>query len=146
MSNPIKIDYEDYKNNYKENKHVFLVGNLTKPTKYPFIRDSRVEFIVCSYKTGDHGDFHWHEDLDEYEIVIEGTIGYHYACSDVKEWFRKGDFSFIPAGVCVKRLVNEPARTIAVKVPSNSSKTFCNQCNRICHNRLFPYDASAEGG
>ena len=92
------------------------------------MKDKRVEFILCRYSKGDHGDYHWHPDVDEYEIVIEGKIGYKDALTGETVWFEKGDFSYIPAGLCVRRIVVEKSITVAIKVPSKDDKVTCNVC------------------
>lgn len=120
-------------------KHVFLVGDLQKPTPHPFIREQRVELIVCSYQPNDNGQFHWHPRVTEYEWVVEGEIGYFEVATEQTHWFTAGDLIVIPNGVCVRRLVREVARTIALKIPSLDEKIHCAQCNRTCSWRVYPY-------
>ena len=118
---------------------MFLVGDLKKSCDHPFVRDKRFEFIICSYKSGDHGKFHWHSEVDEFEIVTEGRIGYYFVESGRTDWYSTGDLSYIPAGCCVKRIVNESARTIAIKIPSSAEKVHCRICDRNCSHRVEAY-------
>jgi len=121
-------------------KHVFLVGNLAHPSEHPFIREERLEMILCFYGAGDDGLPHWHRDVTEYEIVVEGTIGYLDISTGETQWFSVGDLSVVPAGRCVKRLVPQPARTVAVKVPSRpGDKVHCQHCQQECTARLKAY-------
>lgn len=124
---------------FAELKHLFLTGDLQHPNPHPFIHDRRVECIMCFYESGDNGVPHWHSTITEYEAVLEGEIGYRESLTGELTWFRAGDFSAIAAGVCVKRIVREPARTFAVKVPSGSERVVCAQCPRECPSRVSPF-------
>ena len=106
----VRIGGAEYAGALPADRHVFLVGNLQQPTTYPFIRDERVEVVLVSYRAGDDGRYHWHPDVTEYELVVEGEIGYFEVASGVTHWFGAGDFVAIPAGACVKRMVRAPAR------------------------------------
>jgi len=134
-----RIDYSEYADLLSAIKHVYLVGDLQEPTPHPFMRDDRVEFVLCCYKAGDDGEYHWHPHVTEYEIVVEGEIGYFEVATGQLHWFHGGDVCIIPAGVCVKRLVLQPARTVAVKVPSRNDKVYCAACPRECSCRVTPY-------
>ncbi|MBM4134684.1 MAG: hypothetical protein FJ245_13075 [Nitrospira sp.] len=136
-----RIDYGEYAGSLPVLKHVYLVGDLQRSVPHPFVRDGRAEFAVCQYEAGDDGEFHWHRQLSEYEIVTEGKIGYIEAASGRIHWFHAGDVSIIPAGVCVKRLVRQPARTVVMKVPSANDKVHCGSCPRECRSRVHPYEA-----
>src|ERR1700752_2605433 len=125
----------------ERDKHVFLVGDLKLPTDYPFFRDDRAELIVCAYQAGDDGRFHWHREVTEYEIVLEGEIGYLQAATGETTWLRAGHVSCVPAGVCVQRRVREPARARAVKCPSRAQKVHCASCDRECRYRQERYTA-----
>ncbi len=120
-------------------KHVFLVGNLQRPSDTPFFRDERVEWIVCRYDADDDGQPHWHDVVTEYEMVTDGTVGYLEIATDTIHWFRAGDFFTIPRGVCVKRLVPDRATSIVIKIPSRSDKVHCDSCERVCLHRLEPF-------
>src|SRR5439155_462305 len=113
----VRIGGAEYAGALPADRHVFLVGNLQQPTTYPFIRDERVEVVLVSYRAGDDGRYHWHPDVTEYELVVEGEIGYFEVASGVTHWFAAGDFVAITAGACVKRMVRAPARGVTVKVP-----------------------------
>jgi len=117
-------------------KHVFLVGDLRKPTSYPFIAERRLELAICAYEAGDDGLPHWHESVTEYEVVVAGRIGYLDVAADVVVGAEPGDFLSVPAGVCVRRLVPERSSTVAVKVPSSAQKTHCEACPRECRHRI----------
>jgi hypothetical protein len=120
-------------------KHVFLVGNLQRPSPHPFFRRADVEVILCEYQTGDHGMPHWHRETDEIEFVIEGRVGYHEIATDTTWCFGSGDLHSIPRGTCVRRIAREPARTLALKLPSRAERVHCRECARICRYRLEPY-------
>lgn len=112
----VRIDRAEYASVLSSLKHLFLVGNLRSPTPHPFILDERIEVILCSYKPGDDSPYYWHRAVPEYEIVIDGKIGYFEVETGTIHWFQAGVFCAIPAGVCVKRLVREPVFTVAIKV------------------------------
>jgi len=133
-----RIGAEEYAS-FKGLQHLYLVGDLKKPNEYPFFRDQRVEMIVCYYSPGDDGAHHWHSKVTEYEIILEGMVGYLEAASGIILWFHPGDCSVVPAGVCVKRLIPERARTVAIKVPSSAEKIQCRACSRDCPSRQQPY-------
>ncbi len=124
---------------FEDQKHLFLVGDLQRPNPHPFIRDTRMEWILCFYEPGDNGIPHWHRDITEYETVIEGQIGYFEAATGETNWLQAGDFTVVPAGVCVTRIVRERTRTIAVKVPSSAERVVCSGCPRECQWRISPY-------
>jgi mannose-6-phosphate isomerase-like protein (cupin superfamily) len=124
---------------FENQKHLFLTGDLQQPNSHPFFRDARIECILCFYQPGDNGAFHWHNELTEYETVLEGEIGYFEVATGETNWFREGDFIVIPPGVCVKRVVRERARTLAMKVPSSAERTTCSCCERECAWRISPY-------
>ena len=127
-----RIAHAEYADALPELKHVFLVGDLHRPTPHPFIRDGRVELILVAYQPGDDGRFHWHPAATEYEIVVEGEIGYLEVATGVTHWFVAGDLVAIAAGACVRRLVRRPARGVTLKVPSSAEKVHCRSCAREC--------------
>ena len=137
----VRIGSDEYAGALPADKHVFLVGDLQRPTSYPFIRDQRVEVVVVSYEPGDDGRYHWHPDVTEYELVVEGEIGYFEVASGTTHWFVAGDFIAIPPGVCVRRVVRTRARGVTVKVPSVSAKIHCEACSRECAWRTAPFAA-----
>lgn len=128
-----------YWDHLPELKHVFLTGNLRLPTPYPFVRDDRLEILVCKYETGDVGLHHWHDAVTEYEWVVEGELGYFDVAKNETYWFNQGDLVIIPPRVCVRRLLRRHAITIAIKVPSLSEKVHCPECDRECSHRTHPY-------
>lgn len=135
---PLKIARADY-DGIKQ-KHLFLAGDLRHPCAHPFFRDARFEMILCEYAAGDDGVFHWHEAVTEYEIILDGRIGYIDAASEKTHWYDRGDVSVIPPGVCVRRLVPSAARTLALKLPSSAQKTQCRKCPRQqCPSRSESY-------
>lgn len=119
--------------------HLFFTGDLRQPNPIPFVRDSRAEFIACTYSPGDDGRYHWHAQVTEYELILEGRVGYAEAASGTLHWFGAGDFLSIPPGVCVQRRVPGRARTVAVKIPSTPEKVHCPDCPRECAARVEPY-------
>jgi hypothetical protein len=129
---------------FANQKHVFLAGDLKRPNRNPFIRETRLEWIFCFYDAGDNGVPHWHREVTEYESVLEGEIGYFEAATGDTTWLRGGDFTTVPAGVCVKRIVRESARTVAAKVPSLSERVVCADCPRACSARIAPYMGHAK--
>ncbi len=136
-----RIGREEYAP-FADQQHLFLVGDLRKPNPHPFVRDARLELIVCFYEPGDDGAYHWHRDVTEYEVITEGTLGYFEAASGEIRWFGPGDCCVIAPGTCVRRLVREPVRTVAIKVPSSSEKVHCAGCPRDCRWRVAPYSGS----
>lgn len=133
----VRIDRAEYAGVAGE-RHVFLVGDLKRPTAAPFVRDRRVEVVVMRYAPGDDGQYHWHPDATEYQLVVEGEIGYVEVPVGTTHWFGPGDFVAIPAGQCVKRVVRGPAWGLTVKVPSSDAKIHCDGCSRDCLLRVAP--------
>lgn len=133
------IRREEYEKSLPVIKHVFLVGDLHNPSPHPYLPDSRVEMVICQYEPGDDGLFHWHASVTEYEVIVEGEIGYRDAATGEITWLRKGDLIAVPTGYCVQRVVKTSAKTIALKVPSLAEKTHCDQCERECISRVAPY-------
>ena len=119
-------------------QHLFLVGNLQRENPHVFVRDSRVELIVCLYNPGDDGLPHWHRAVTEYEFVLEGEIGYLDVATGEIQWFGPGDLRILTPGTCAQRIIRRPTRTIAVKVPSSDDKIHCQECPRACAMRLAP--------
>jgi hypothetical protein len=138
-----KIAEAEYGSTFGSLQHVFLVGNLQRPCPHPFFRDARLEVIVCQYEAGDHGQFHWHPEVTEYEYVLEGSLVYREAATGHTTVFRAGDLATVPAKVCVERIVEQPCRTLAVKVPSNDVKLYCRDCARVCAQRVEPFKETA---
>lgn len=141
----ISIGKDEYVAHFAELKHVFLVGDLQKSCPHPFVRDERVEIIVCSYLPGDDGLRHWHQTVTEYELVLEGEIGVFEIATGETRWFAAGDFIVVPAGQCVQRIVRQATKTVAVKAPSSNEKIHCDECPRECAWRVEPYVESNEG-
>jgi hypothetical protein len=117
-------------------KHLFLVGDLQRDNPHPFVRDARLEVIACFYQPGDNGRPHWHRDVTEYEMVIEGEVGHFDVVTGETHWFGPGDLRILPPGVCTRRILRVPTRTLAIKVPSSSEKVHCAECSRECESRL----------
>jgi quercetin dioxygenase-like cupin family protein len=134
-----RIGHAEYADALPELKHVFLVGDLRRPTPHPFIRDKRVELVIVGYEAGDEGRYHWHPDVTEYELVVEGEIGYFEVATGETHWFPAGDLVAIPAGACVRRLVRRRARGVTLKVPSSAGKVHCDGCDRQCRWRVEPF-------
>lgn len=133
-----RIDHGEYAGAAPLLKHIFLTGDLRQATPHPFVRDERIEVVLCYYEPGDDGIYHWHPQITEYEMVIEGEVGYFEVGKGNTHWFQAGDFCIIPAGVCVKRIVRRSTRTVAVKVPSVNEKVCCSSCRRECTWRVAP--------
>ncbi len=129
------IEAAEYQPDFDRLQHLFLVGDLQLPCPHPFFRDPRLEVIACQYAPGDHGRFHWHSAITEYEMVLEGSVTYVEAATGQARIYKTGDFATVPAGVCVKRLIDEPCRTLAIKVPSGNEKIHCRECDRVCARR-----------
>ena len=138
-----KIAEAEYQLAFESLQHVFLVGNLQRPCPHPFFRDRRVEMIVCRYEAGDHGQFHWHPEVTEYEFIWEGSLAYREAATGATTIFRAGDLATVPAEVCVERIVAEHCCTLAIKIPSNDGKVHCRGCERVCASRVEPFQEIA---
>jgi mannose-6-phosphate isomerase-like protein (cupin superfamily) len=134
------IEAAEYQPYFDRMQHLFLVGDLQLPCPHPFFRDARVEVIACQYAAGGHGRFHWHPAITEYEMVLEGQVSYVDAATGQARIYRAGDFATVPAGVCVKRLIDEPCRTLAIKVPSGNEKIHCRECARECEQRVESFE------
>jgi quercetin dioxygenase-like cupin family protein len=120
-------------------QHLFLVGDLKRPNPHPFVRDPRLELILCYYQPGDDGLHHWHREVTEYELVLEGEVGHFEVATGETHWFEPGDVSILPPGVCVQRRIRSAARTVAIKVPSRAEKVHCADCSRECASRVAPF-------
>ena len=133
-----RIGREEYEP-FADLRHLFVVGDLKRPNPHPFVRDPRLELILCFYQPGDDGLPHWHREVTEYEVVIEGEVGHLDTATGETHWFGPGDVRVLPPGVCVQRLVRKRTRTVAIKVPSSAEKVHCAQCPRECARRVEPY-------
>ena len=133
------IRRDDYEAVREGMKHLFLVGDLRRDPPHPFVRDPRLEVILTRYGAGDDGEFHWHPEVTEYEMVLDGEIGTLDAASGETCWNTAGDLIVVPAGVCVRRLVRRSVRTLALKVPSDARKVHCDRCDRTCARRVAPF-------
>lgn len=121
-------------------RHAHLVGDLRRPAPHPFFRDEQVELIATCYQAGDDGIFHWHRHVTEYEMLLEGRIGYLDATSGAITWMAPGDLHRVVQGRCVRRLVPMSSRTLAVKAPSvGDDKVHCPDCDRPCPRRTLPF-------
>lgn len=116
-------------------KHLFLAGDLQRPVPHPFFRRTDVELVWCEYQPGDDGVPHWHEHVDEIEIVLAGRVGYRDIATNELMWFEEGDVLNVPRGLCVERVVRAASRTLAVKLPSRAEKVECRACARECAQR-----------
>jgi mannose-6-phosphate isomerase-like protein (cupin superfamily) len=134
-----KIAEVEYGSCFGALQHIFLVGNLQRPCPHPFFRDQRLEVAACQYQSGDHGQFHWHPEVTEYEYVLEGSLAYREAETGNITVFQAGDLATVPAKACVKRIVEGPCRTLVVKVPSHDVKIHCQDCSRECMQRTEPF-------
>ena len=137
-----KIVSTEYAPHFADLQHIFLVGDLQLPCPHPFFRDSRVEIIACRYEPGDHGMFHWHPEVTEYEYVLEGSLIYQDAVTGETQRYVAGDLRMLPAGVCARRSIEEPCRTLAMKVPSGDRKIHCRDCERRCDQRVEAFRGS----
>jgi uncharacterized cupin superfamily protein len=133
-----RIAREEYEP-FADLRHLFLVGDLKQPNPHPFVRDSRLELILAYYQPGDDGLPHWHREVTEYEVVLEGEVGYFEAETGETHWFGPGDVRIAPPGVCLQRLIRTAARTVAFKVPSSAEKVHCAECPRECASRREAY-------
>jgi len=129
----------EYAAHFAQARHLFLAGDLRLPNPHPFFRDPRVEIIACKYDAGDGGRYHWHALVTEYEFVLEGSVSYMEAATGALHRYEAGDLTLIPAGVCVRRIVDQPCRTLALKIPSSAEKIHCRECRRKCPSRQEPY-------
>jgi len=134
-----RIAEAEYQPSFESLQHFFLVGNLQRPCPHPFFPDRRLEVILCQYRAGDHGQFHWHPEVTEYEYLLEGSLAYREAETGNTTVFQAGDLATVPAGVCVERIIQQPCRTLAIKVPSNDVKIHCRDCARVCTQRVEPF-------
>lgn len=137
----LAIRRDEYAGAWKAQRHVFLVGDLRRDPPHPFVRDGRMELLLTSYGPGDDGEFHWHPEVTEYEYVIEGEIGTLEVVTGQTRWINAGGLLVVPQGICVRRMVRVPVRTLAVKVPSDVRKVRCGQCTRSCTWRTAPFGA-----
>ena len=130
------IGRQEYQSHAGPLKHLYLVGDLQRDVPHPFFRESQGEMALCTLKPGDDGKFHWHPSVTEYEYVLEGRLGYFSVADGQEHWFEAGDLVSVPSGVCVRRLVREPVRTLTMKLPSRDDKIHCAQCDRACPFRV----------
>lgn len=124
-------------------QYIFLTGDLSRSWPHPFFRDARLEILVCEYEPGDHGYFHWHAGIAEYEFVLEGSIAYLEVATGERHSFRVGDLLMVPPEICVRRPVEEPCRTLAIKLPSGEGRIQCQQCPRERHHRVREFGEAA---
>jgi hypothetical protein len=137
-SSVVRIAREEYEP-FAALQHLFVVGDLQNPNPHPFVRDARLELILCYYQPGDDGRRHWHRDVTEYEVVLEGEVGHFDIATGDTVWFGPGDVRILPPGVCVERRIRTAARTVAIKVPSTAEKVHCTECPRDCGSRIAPF-------
>jgi hypothetical protein len=138
-----RIAAEEYQEHFGSLQHIFLAGNLKLPCSHPFFREERVEVILCKYTAGQDGRFHWHPAATEYEVVLEGTLDYLEAATGKLWQFKAADLVRVPVNTCVKRVVTQPCRTLAIKVPSDDGKVHCPECRRECAARVEAFKESA---
>jgi mannose-6-phosphate isomerase-like protein (cupin superfamily) len=134
--NVVRIGREEYQDSLAGMRHLFLVGDLKRPTPAPFIRDQHLEMVYCEYQAGDVEAFHWHSVVTEYEFVIEGKLSIIEVDSSQEHILSTGDMFAIPPNACVCRAFLQPTRTMTIKVPSCSDKINCPLCERDCSFRM----------
>ena len=100
---------------------------------------AEVARLDAQYQAGHHGQFHWHPEVTEFEYLLEGSLAYREADTGNITVFQAGDLATVPAGVCVERIIQQPCRTLAIKVPSNDVKIHCRDCARMCTQRVEPF-------
>ena len=81
--------------------------------------------MLCFYRPGDDGLRHWHREVTEYEVVLEGEVGYFDVATGETYWFGPGDVRILPPACASSGASVQAARTVAIKVPSSAEKVHC---------------------
>lgn len=106
----------------EETTRLYLVGNLTRPQRFPFVRDERLEIGISNYPDFQSEPTHVHDVATEFKYMISGCTEYmDIETGEVYE-FRKGDVYIIHPGTTYAQRVKAGTRILFVKVPSINDK------------------------
>ena len=106
----------------EETTRVYLMGNLSRPQEFPFVRDERLEIGISDYAVSQSEPAHVHDVATEFQYMISGWTEYMDVDTGEVHEFKAGDVYFIHPGTKYLQRVRSGTRILFVKVPSINDK------------------------
>ncbi|MGG7058956.1 hypothetical protein ACQPUZ_11720 [Clostridium tertium] len=116
---------------FKSEQRQYLTGILKIPQVLDYIKDDKVEIGISRYKEYKYENPHYHTDVSEYHIILNGETKYVNITENKEYIFKKGDFYIIrPNTIYIQKSLDE-TEIMFIKVPGINDKTKCNITDKI---------------
>ncbi len=100
----------------------YLTGDLKLPQQLKFIKDENVEIGISRYKEYKVEMPHYHTEVAEYHIILEGETKYVNITENKEYIFKKGDFYIIrPNTIYIQKSISG-TELMFIKVPGVNDK------------------------
>lgn len=103
----------------------YITGKLSLPQVLNYIEDENVEIGISRYKEYKIEKPHYHTEVSEYHIILEGETKYVNITENEEYIFEKGDFYIIrPNTVYIQKSI-PGTQIMFIKVPGKNDKISC---------------------
>lgn len=103
-------------------KRQYLTGDLKLPQVLDYIKDDNVEIGISRYKEYGVEEPHYHNEVSEYHIILEGKTKYVDVSENIEYSFQKGDFYIIRPNTIYIQKSLEGTQLMFIKVPGKNDK------------------------
>ena len=116
------IKNQDINNALKDQKRVYLVGDIKMPNGLEAIKTDGYEIGISDYKEDTFDAPHVHLSNDEYNYVLEGSVKIFLFKENKEYVFNKGDMYIISKGEEYAAKAQKGTKVIFSKYPGGNDK------------------------
>lgn len=103
----------------------YITGKLSLPQALNYLEDENVEIGISRYKEYKIEKPHYHTEVSEYHIILEGETKYVNVTENEEYIFKKGDFYIIrPNTIYIQKSI-AGTELMFIKVPGKNDKINC---------------------
>lgn len=103
----------------------YITGKLSLPQALNYLEDENVEIGISRYKEYKIEKPHYHTEVSEYHIILEGETKYVNVTENEEYIFKKGDFYIIRPNTIYIQKSTAGTELMFIKVPGKNDKINC---------------------
>lgn len=125
MSNFEIIKSKEIDKAFESETRQYITGKLSLPQVLSYIEDENVEIGISRYKEYQVEKPHYHTEVSEYHIILEGETKYVNVTENEEYIFKKGDFYIIRPNTIYIQKSLAGTQLMFIKVPGKNDKVSC---------------------